>query len=391
MKILFVLTPAFNPNDGGVQRTTFKLGKCFTENGLQVSYISLAHEGHVDAEFGDLYHSKLDGGCNNSKNIQYMDEVLGTVQPDIVINQMPYEVALRNGLADAKKKHGFTLLGCLRNSLFAFKSNAKEIAQRTFPKWSHPFIDNPLGIGVLQAYHKSKHSSELKTILDVHDKYILLAPPNRDELEYFVGKYQSDKVLSIPNSIPEVFDSEVKKEKIILHVGRLNIAQKRSDLLAPFWKGIQDQLPDWKFVIVGDGPYRKTLEQEIRDFKLERIELVGYQKPEEFYKRASIFMMPSAFEGFPNTILEAQSYGCVSFVFNSYAALDWIVNDGDDSFLSPPFQTNVMVDQMVKLAKSDERLAEMRGKSFANAKRFTIDQVGKIWLKFFKELEVVES
>ena len=41
LKIFFTLTVSFNPNEGGVQRSTFKMGKYFYEQGHKVFYYSL--------------------------------------------------------------------------------------------------------------------------------------------------------------------------------------------------------------------------------------------------------------------------------------------------------------------------------------------------------------
>src|SRR5690554_2195271 len=126
MKILFTMTPAFNPNDGGVQRTTYKLGKYFTEQGIEVSYFSTNEKGHVAVEYGTLYHATEEGGQSNSQNIGYLKRVVKEISPTFVINQMPYETNLTNALAALKEEVSFTLLGCLRNSLFNFKSNARD-------------------------------------------------------------------------------------------------------------------------------------------------------------------------------------------------------------------------------------------------------------------------
>jgi hypothetical protein len=69
MKVLIALTPAFNPNDGGVQRTSYKIGKFFTENGIEVSYFSMERDGHIEVAYGELFHSKLVGGVKNPVNL----------------------------------------------------------------------------------------------------------------------------------------------------------------------------------------------------------------------------------------------------------------------------------------------------------------------------------
>lgn len=386
MRILFTMTPAFNPNDGGVQRTTYKLGKYFTEQGIEVSYFSTRHKGHVNAEFGTLYHAKVDGGQSNSIIIDYLKHVVKEVSPTFVINQMPYETNLTNALAQLKSEMGFTLLGCLRNSLFNFKNNVRDRMMQMMPTPIFKMMDNQLGLKIVQKRHRIKHKKDLVEILDKHDRFILLAPPNRVELEHFVGDYKNEKVLAIPNSIPEIYQGTEPKEKIVLHVGRLNIPQKRSDLLLDFWENCYKQLPDWKFVIVGDGPYKQELENDLKKRKLDRVYLEGYQQPESYYRKAAVFMMPSAYEGFPNTILEAQSFGCLPLAYNSYLALDWIVNHNIDACLIPPFDSKKMASELVSIIENSNKLETMQVAAKLNAGRFTIEEVGKLWLTLFKEI-----
>lgn len=386
MKILFALVPAFNPNDGGVQRTTFKLGKFFTENGLQVSYFSLQKTGHVSAEYGTLYYVQEEGEGGNKKNTARLRNILTEVRPDIVINQMPYEIPLREALFASKQQLGFILLGCLRNSLFSVKNNLTDTVNRMLPASISKGFNNAFGQSVALNIHKYKHARQLKAIINQHDLYILLAPPNRDELQYFIGAYKPEKVIAIPNSIPYVEQQTHSKEKIILHVGRLNIPQKRSDLLLPFWDKVYPELPDWEFWIVGNGPEKNNLEKQIARENIPRVRLLGYQKPEVYYRKASIFMMPSAFEGFPNTILEAQSYGCPIVAFKSYAALDWIVHNRKDAVLIKPYNTSEMAKETVVIAKEQSLLKEMSEHAKINARRFTIDKVGMIWLELFNKL-----
>lgn len=387
-KILFVLTPAFDPNAGGVQRTTFKLGKYFSQQGYHVAYYSFALDCHIHCEFGHLYYSKYSGGVNNKRNLDYLEQVCNSFRPDIVINQMPYDAPLTNRLGSIKGECDFLLLGCLRNSLFSVVNNLGITMQELLPKALFKFLNNPFGRKIALERHKYLHRKSLKHILNNHDRYILLTPPNNKELKYFVGNFMQDKVLSIPNSIPDVQAEPGKKDKIILHVGRLNDDQKRSDLLLPFWKACKDRLPGWEFIIVGDGPYMSVIKKQILKDSIDGVTLTGFQKPEPYYKRASIFMMPSAYEGFPNTILEAQSYGCPVFAFNSYGAIDWIVNDGKDAFLIAAYDVHSMADSIVEFTKDPKKISAAQDSALKNASQFTIDKVGEQWEELFDSLTI---
>ena len=384
LKILFTMTPPFNPNDGGVQQTTFKLGKKFTELGHDVYYFSMSNLGNIEVDYGQLKFASNQNGVDSQLNLKELREYVYTIKPDFVINQMPYEFKMSELLSKEKEKLKYILLGCLRNSLFSVKNNTRDVSKLVLPNFIFKIFDNKIGLFILLQAHRFKHKKQLKKILDLHDKFILLAPPNRDELKYFVGSYKQNKVSVISNSIPSVFNEDIKKEKIILHVGRLNIPQKRSDLLLPFWKEVCDKLKDWEFVIVGDGPYGETMRQEIIKNKIPRVKMIGYQKPEEWYKRSSIFVMTSAFEGFPNVILEAQSFGCVSLAYKSYDAISWIVNNNKDAILIEPYKIKEMSDSVLLLTKDENKLKSMAIEAKRNASKFVIDNIALDWIKLFK-------
>lgn len=383
--ILFILTQAFNPIQGGVQRTTKKLGNKFSELGYVVKYYSFSKQGHIPMPPNSLFHSLKEGKNKNEENLAHFKHILLSLQPSVVINQMPYEKEIRDTLTDSRMEAQFMLIGCLRNSLFALKNNLGHTISTHFPFPINKLFNNAIGRYLLLQYHHRTHRNKLKQILDVHDKYVLLTPPNKMELKYFVGDYKMEKVTIIPNSIPKSQKALPKKEKILLHVGRVVISQKRADLLLDVWEQCQSQLPDWKFILVGDGPYFVEMESEIQNRGLDRIILKGYKEPNEYYARASIFFKTSAFEGFPNTILEAISFGCIPVAFNSYPAIGHILKDKVDSILIKPYDTKKMAREITKLATDPIRLRQMQEHALETSRKYEIDKVIEYWIHLFKE------
>jgi glycosyltransferase involved in cell wall biosynthesis len=319
-----------------------------------------------------------------------MDDFIKVIQdlkPDIILNQMPYEKPLRKALSVAKVTVPFKSLGCLNNSLFSFKSNIKEILKRQLPSFVFPLVNNTAGINYFQSRHRKKHSSELLEIMNTHDWFVLPSPKNFDELRYFVADFNTERVTAIPNSIPGIHDEcrYSNKEKILLFVGRVNVQQKRADLLLKVWNLIHNDLPDWKFVLLGDGPYLPALKEEAKLLKLDRVQFEGFQSPDNYYRAASVFIMPSSYEGFPSVLLEAQSFGLVPVVFDSYAAVSWILNNNEDAFLAKPYDIEEMAMKIKKLATDDNLLNKMKVKAFSNAERFTIENVGREWMALFQK------
>jgi glycosyltransferase involved in cell wall biosynthesis len=388
MNILIVQTSAFNPNNGGVQRITFNLGRYFAKQGLQVAYFSFEHNGHVAVEYGKLYKAKEAGGVNNQVNLNELKSCVNQFNPDRVINQMPYEKKLRDDLAEYSASFNFKLIGCIHNSLFSFKSNVKDIMRRLLPKPFNQIMATEVMSKAPLLYHKIKHRIDLIAILKAHHLTLLYTPANYEELEYFLDAkdLEGARIDFMPNPVEGVKKEVPKKEKIILHVGRIDVQQKRSDLLLDFWEKVFQDLPDWKFQVLGSGPYFEVLKADLQKRDLPRVELLGFQKPEPYYENAAIFMMPSAYEGLPNTIIEAHSFGCPVLAYNSYAALELIVDDGKNALLAKPYDSSEMAKHCVDLGKNDKALAKMQISALQNAERFTMEKVGKQWLDLFEKL-----
>jgi glycosyltransferase involved in cell wall biosynthesis len=206
-------------------------------------------------------------------------------------------------------------------------------------------------------------------------------------------------IVAIPNpfNIEASFDlSSVKKEKILLYVGRMNSLQKRVDLLLTIWKKLQIDLPDWKLVLVGDyGRGRFVRLSGL--LGLERIEFVGYRDPVEYYKRASALCLVSAYEGFPMVIPEAMQFGCIPFVYDSFDAVKDMVDDGRNGYIIPIRKAGRYVkllcsDGIARYCDSVKRFASKPESEILQMRKSAIDKshefdVGNIWLRWKQLLD----
>lgn len=88
--------------------------------------------------------------------------------------------------------------------------------------------------------------------------------------------------------------------------------QKRLDVWLQIAKSISQQVPEARFVIVGDGPLRNSLSLKAKDLGLEHVVIfAGLQVEVRPYLAAfDLYMMTSVFEGLPVAMLEAMAFGC---------------------------------------------------------------------------------
>ncbi len=383
LRILFVLVPAFHPNDGGVQMSTYKLSTHFAEKGHRVSVFSFSGHGHLETSSVRIHHPSSEGIKVDEKSLTALRETLRVEKPEIVINQMPYEQTISEFLFREKS---YLLLGCLRNTLFSVRANLEEYVKKVTPgpfEWLAAFRSMQ---NLYLWLHRQRHKAQLEKILAAHDVFIMFGPPNMDELRYFIPNFDESRIGLIPNSIPEVCELVPGKAKRFLWLGRVEHGQKRADLIIPIWQKLSRKLVDWELDVVGDGPLLNELKEKAKAAGLDRIHFHGRQSPAPFYQSASIFFMTSVFEGFPNTLVEAQSFGCVPVVFDSYPMAKWILPDAAGGVRVPRLDVEKMVEALHFLASDHEGRHLAAQQSLDNARRFHIEKVGEHWETLFTKL-----
>lgn len=157
----------------------------------------------------------------------------------------------------------------------------------------------------------------------------------------------------IPNSLhrgENVPLGHVTRQKQLLFVGRLISTKGVADMLKAFQR---INAPDWKLLIVGDGPKRAEYEQLARSLDIsERACFRGFQQElSSLYSSASIFVFPSYTEGYPNALLEAMSYGLACISYDCDAGPRDLITHGKNGYLVP-------VGDVEKLAKQLEFLID---------------------------------
>lgn len=92
--------------------------------------------------------------------------------------------------------------------------------------------------------------------------------------------------------------------------------EKGIDVLLQAWHLVQQQLPDSRLIIIGNGPLQPQLERLANALAIaDSVEFAGLRSdvPQQLH-RGSIAVLPSRWEGMPNALLEAMASGlaCVA-------------------------------------------------------------------------------
>ena len=156
---------------------------------------------------------------------------------------------------------------------------------------------------------------------------------------------------------------------IILSAGRLARVKDFPTLLRAFRRVSQNR--EVRLIILGEGRWRKRLENMVRKMNMELIvSLPGWvSNPYAFMSRASVFVLSSKFEGLGNVLIEALACGCPCVSTNCPAGPAEILDGGRFGPLVP-------VGNHAELAAAMERVLDSppdKDTLMARANEFSLD------------------
>jgi glycosyltransferase involved in cell wall biosynthesis len=381
MNIAILIKHVFEPDAGGVQRVTNNISEIFFNNGHNIYIICFTD---ISANYSN---SKIPIYTVN--NASQLRKILNDQNINILINQEGYCRKSTKVVLDSKNDKTFVVNNLHINPL-NFYDNYKQFIGVFLKNHKLSFLNNFLIQKSILSYHVIKQRYDLNYIIKNTDAFVMLSKQFKPEL-YFLApavKKYDHKIFGISNPFekPLLSVSELKKENVILFVGRLNILQKRVDLLMEIWKDLHHKLPEWKFWVVGEGEDQIFMKEYCKEHKLDRVTFFGKDNPNEYYKKAKMFHMTSAFEGFGNVLVEAQSYGCVPILFDSYSAAQDIVSNNENGILVRPFQIKEYVAETIALINNPIKLSRMGIHSYNSVDKFSYEETYHKWDEVFKSL-----
>lgn len=169
--------------------------------------------------------------------------------------------------------------------------------------------------------------------------------------------------------------------RLLLTCARLEEQKNLSALLRAFSEVVVI-CPDWDLVILGDGCERETLEGLCTSLGLdERVWLPGWASNlPEWYERADLFVLSSNYEGFPNALVEAMSYGVPVLSTDCPTGPADIIRDGVDGVLiSLDSGVEGLRDGLLCLMMQDSLRNDMARRAVEVRKRFSMHRIASMW------------
>jgi glycosyltransferase involved in cell wall biosynthesis len=242
------------------------------------------------------------------------------------------------------------------------------------------------------------------------DKIIAVSESTKKDVEE-IFKTDSEKIKVIYSGLDKRFFEEPRVEsqkvlekygitkKYILFLGTLEPSKNITRLLEAFAAFKKKFNPEnsggnskfnYQLVLAGK---RGWLSQEylrtIKDLGLNKdVVFTGYIVGDELvplFKNAEFFMMPSLYEGFGMTVLEAFATGTPAIV-SKVSSLPEIA--GDAAYFVDPMNTGEITEAMLKFSNGENLRNEFRMKGFQQVKKFDWQKTAQETLEIYKSFKV---
>lgn len=390
MNILFLLR---GTGIGGLEVVTSVLANKFVKEGHHVDvFIFRKEEGNsiVDRFDKDVKVCQQNDYRITKDNVRALRQILIKDKINFIINQwglplIPIVVARK-----ASKGLGVKIISVYHNAPIA---NGR--IQSIDIKLSK--TENSIkraGLKVMRSFYKWVTSKSMAYIYHHSDQFVVLSKGFIKEFQEFTHVRDLSRLKVLTN--PVTIDSDNYtynpggKLKEIIYVGRLDFVQKRVYRVIDTWNLLENDYPNWQLSIVGDGPDRVNLENHVKALNLRRVHFEGFQNPVPYYRRASILMLTSDFEGFPLVLAEAMSCGVVPVVYNSYAAVKDIIDNNVDGMITEKdhgrFSAEWMAENVKKVIHNCDSSHSMAIQAVKKSESYSVDSIYHLWMNFFHSM-----
>lgn len=361
MRIGIVCYPTF----GGSGVVATELGKALADEGHQVHFITYQQPVRLTG-----YHANI-----------FYHEVSVPTYP--LFDYPPYEIALASTMVDVIKKYDLDLLHvhyAIPHASAAYM--AKQIIKSTTGR-DIPFVTTLHGTDITLVGRDKTYEPVVTFSINESDAITAVSENLREET---YKNFNINKEIAVIYNFVDVsrfnkkpFDAFKKViapegEKIFVHASNFRKIKRVEDVIKVFAE-VQEQIPS-KLLMVGDGPERHVCEELVRELNItEHVRFVGRQEQiEEILAVCDIFLLPSEYESFGLSALEAMAAKSVVICTNA-GGLPEIIEQGKTGFMANVGDVRTMSEFAIDILNDEKKMNAVKQAAYEKAQEFDIKKI----------------
>lgn len=359
-------------SSGGAERVATTLANHWAEKGWEVAIITLAGTERdfytvspkvrrVPLNLAGESDNALYGLWNNLARVWALRRVLKCEKPDIALGFMP-SCNVLCGLA------------CMGTQIIPIGS-----------EHIHPPM-LPLG----QPWESLRHL--------MYPRLAAVSALTDESAEWIRSRTHAARVPVMPNPIPypipdgepAIDPGEIKVRlggnQYLLAVGRL-AHEKAFDRLLTAFNRVYTNHPDWRLIILGEGPLRDELGRYRDELGLsDSVAMPGaVGNVGAWYDASDAYAMTSRFEGFGNTLVEALAYGLPAVAVDCETGPREILRHEVDGLLVPQDDADALTAALDRLMGNEDLRARFADRAVEARERFAVERIAGYWEQLFEE------
>lgn len=175
------------------------------------------------------------------------------------------------------------------------------------------------------------------------------------------------------------------KEFDFINVGRFSLVKNQLFLLDTF-KELLNTNSNLKLCLIGYGELEKQIKNKIKELNVENnVKLItDGSNPHQYLLRSKIFVLPSKYEGFPITLIEAMNAG-LPCIASSIGGIPDVVVDNHNGLLVTVDNKNELIVSMNKLLNDNILCDEIIKNNLNDVKKYDIKNTCLEYLEVFKK------
>lgn len=331
----------------------------------------------IDERHKCKYEFTMDSGFIQRQIEGFLRNISGGVVIDV---QALFFSSVRRALVKLRKEYGFKIVACLHSNPRGLISERRHGLMSSLKEIARVALRRTVGDAIRLMYECS-------------DCFVLLSRAFENEMSYYfhIDARKGYEVIGNPLTFHQfaTIDDISKKENVVLIVSRLHESPKNLKAAFRIWKKIENSglAPEWTLRLAGHGCDEKEILDYARLLDLKQFVFLGRtNNPLPLYQEASLFMMTSRCEGFGVTLTESLQNGVVPIAFNSFSAVQDIIEDGVNGFLINPYDEETYAERLLDLMTNRDKREKMAIAGGERVKKFKIDYIGKEWERLFQNI-----
>jgi len=278
----------------------------------------------------------------------------------------------------------YTNIVTVLSTLFQIRNYTLIISERNYPR---KYLAN-IRLGYLKRWL-------MNLTYKKSDKIIAVSKAIKKVLEEDFG-IPPEKIKVVYNPIPleeVIFKSQKGIEhpffkdenaQVIISAGRL-VKQKRYDRLLRAFSLIRKYQKTARLIILGKGILKRELENLALQLDINNVvSFVGYKdNPYAWMSKADIFVLSSAYEGFPNVLIEAMACGVPVISTDCPSGPREIITNGKNGILVPVGDERKLAEAILDLLSDEKKRKRFSAAAKKRVQDFEVKKIVSQYAELF--------